>query len=142
MNRRKHRPATTDEKIVGLRCHYCSMMFRDAVGSSRKKTRQHIVPKSEGGKSIVEKKHVVVNNYRPCCAACNNTMAIAMECPGMMMCAFVVAEDQKGWASHYKVREVLKKWGVNRMSRRPGVSHSMSEQIRLDNEEDRVQHEP
>ena len=79
------------------------------------KTRQHILPYCEGHNSL----GMYVRQKKPCCYGCNNTLSVAMECPGMMACAMAVG-GKASEGAHHGARKTLKEWGVH-MMRRPVV---------------------
>lgn len=102
--------------LKGKHCAYCSREMRidrhNAIGvlRHRHRTRQHIIPRREGGSDSPE-------NIRWCCHGCNQTLAICGECPGAMAAAFAVAEDLKDFG-HYGARKLIMAWGMNLMKRR------------------------
>lgn len=129
-----HRPASAEEKKRSGVCHYCARVMTKHAGRPRHcdSTKQHILPKREKG---VGRQHLgaikgqSVIMLRPACYGCNQTLQLAMECPGMMMCAFMVAEDlvRRGGTMyrHDGARSVLKAWGVITM-KRPGRYNGFS----------------
>lgn len=114
---KRHFAPSSGRKKSPDACHYCGRhMVKEPINQHKNghgmATKQHIIPVREGGKGL----HF---NKRPCCMACNNTLAIAMECPAMMMCAFMVAETSglPEGRGHTGARTIIKRWRVNLMTR-------------------------
>lgn len=78
--------------LDGDACRLCGFPYREGHTNPRRRTRDHILPRSRGGVWRIYEDTI---NLRPMCAACNQNLSITGHCIGAFACVAAVAKDTK-----------------------------------------------